>query len=377
MSNVCSGGESFDEPSGTHTDPRRPVVDCDDRGGSRTRFRGFRGRTPLSAGRRAVMNLLGAAAVTLICTMTLSGCSQSLHQSAYVSQPAPVSHVLLVPELRGGWAGWCVATGYRPAMEGGAGCGESTTTSTGPIFDEAGCTEGQTRIEIYALTTSEVAAVSVYGGRPIPTFTNATLPDGLRAVSVEVLRRNGHPNIDGGGALCPRLTPLDAQDRPILKNGMPGRPQTVRLPGTLHWEVPAHPPKGDCGLTATRLPKETMAIEGDVATRVGQIRPYRGLIGRALLSCVSMVYVYHQKHHLTSAVLLNQSHPGATPPPLPAMRPLAGHPGIFGAPGSEGEIVARRIPGAWLVVEEENHIGLSVPVELLEDLRAKIRSSVP
>lgn len=111
-----------------------------------------------------------------------------------------------------------------------------------------------------------------------------------------------------------------------------------------------------------------MAYRGDVAT---QIRHYGGLLGGALLSCVDMVYIYHEEHHLTSAVLLNASHPGATPPPLPAMKPLAGHPGIFETPGFGSEIVARRIPGAWIVVEEEDNIGLRVPVELLKDLRAK------
>jgi hypothetical protein len=35
-------------------------------------------------------------------------------------------------------------------------------------------------------------------------------------------------------------------------------------------------------------------------------------------------------------------------------------------------MAARRIPGAWLVVEEEDRIGFRVPVELLEDLRATI-----
>jgi hypothetical protein len=316
------------------------------------------------------MNFLGTAAATLVCATAVSGCSHSDAHSAYVSRPAPNGHVLLVPELRGGWAGWCVTTGYRTATEGSSGCGEATTTSTGPIFDEAGCTESETAIRVYALTTSEVAAVSVYGGPPIPTTTNSTLPDGLRAAAVEVIRHNGHPSIEGGGALCPRLTPLDARGRPVRRTGRPGRPQAVGLPGTLHWEEPTRPSKGDCMLTVTRLPREAMAVEGNVATRIRQIRPYRGLLGRAFLSCVDTIYTYHKEHHLTAAVLLDAPHPGAAPPPLPAMKPLAGHPGIFDAPGSEGEIAARRIPGAWLVVEEKDRIGLRVPVELLEDLRA-------
>jgi hypothetical protein len=318
------------------------------------------------------VNFLGAAVATLVCAIGVSGCSRSEAHSAYVSRPAPNGHVLLVPELRGGWAGWCVATGYRTATEGSSGCGEATTTSTGPIFDEAGCAESETAIQIYALTTSEVAAVSVYGGPPIRTTTNSTLPDGLRAAAVEVIRHNGHPSIKGGGALCPSLTPLDARGKPVRRTGRPARPQAVGLPGTRQWEAPALPPTGDCELTAARLPRETVASRGDVATRIGQIRPYRGLLGQAFLSCVSTVYVSHKEHHLTAAVLLDASNPGATPPPLPGMKPLARHPGIFDAPGSEGEIVARRIPGAWLVVQEADDIGLRVPVEMLDHLQATV-----
>jgi hypothetical protein len=278
--------------------------------------------------------------------------------------------VLLVPALRGGTAGWCLATGYQTAREGSSGCGELTTTSSGPIFAEGGCEEDETRIDTYALATSEVAAVSVAGGMPIPTTTNSTLPDGLRAAAVAVLRHHGRPSVERH---CPRLTPLDAHGKPISGKGKPGRPQASRLPGTRKWEAPAHPPNGVCELTPTELPRETVPYEGDVATR---IRPYRGLLGRALLSCADTVFINHEEHHLTSAVLLNASHPGATPPPLPGMQPLAGHPGIFYEPGCEGETAARRVPGAWLVVEEEDDIGLKVPVELLEGLRATIRLQV-
>jgi hypothetical protein len=90
------------------------------------------------------------------------------------------------------------------------------------------------------------------------------------------------------------------------------------------------------------------------------------------MSCVDITYFYLGEHALTAAVLLNASHPGTTPPSLPDMKPLAGHPGIFEAPDSQ-EMAARRIPGAWLVVEENDGIGLRVPAELLKSLRATIR----
>jgi hypothetical protein len=323
------------------------------------------------------MNFIGGVTTAVICAMSLSGCARSATHSAYISRPVPNARVLLVPDLRGGWAGWSVATGYRTATEGSSGGGEITATSTGPIFAQAGCEANEAAIQIYALTTSEVAAVSVYGGPSIPTMTNATLPDGLRAAAVEVVRRNGHPNI---GLSCPRLTALDAHGKPMRWRGNPGGPQAFKLPGTKKWtrgapsEHPAgnarHPAYGACELTATRLPPETSARWGSVATK---IRPVKGLIGQAFLSCVNITYFYLGEHALTAAVLLNASHPGARPPRLPGMRPLAGHPGIFEAPGDGNEMAARRIPGAWLVVEEGDRIGLGVSVEILEHLHPTIR----
>ncbi len=314
------------------------------------------------------MNFLGLGAMaTLFCSVAIAGCFSSAGSSTYVSRPLPSSHVLLVPELKGGWAGWSVATGYKTAKEGSSGGERLTKTSTGPILAEAGCQEDERSIDVYALTTSEVAAVSVDGGTPIATTTNATLPDGLRVAAVEVLRHNRQPGV---GLHCPRMTPLGADGKPISRKGTPGRPQAFRLPDTRRWQAPAHPPKGVCELTAAQLPGETMAYEGNVAT---QIKSYRGLLGQPLLSCVDTVYIFHEEHHLTAAVLLDASHPGATPPPLPAMKPLAGYPGIFKAPGSGGKMVARRIRDAWLVVEEEDGIGPGVPVELLDDLHVAIR----
>jgi hypothetical protein len=160
--------------------------------------------------------LLAGVARASICAIAISGCSQSAPHDTYVSRPTPNSHVSLMPALQGGRAGWCLATSYETAMgEGGAGCG-ALTTSTGPIFAGIGCSESETGIQIYALTTKEVAAVSAYGGAPIPTTTNATLPDGLRAAAVEVLRHDGQPSL---WPHCPRLTPLGAKLQPIRNAG--------------------------------------------------------------------------------------------------------------------------------------------------------------
>ena len=67
--------------------------------------------------------------------------------------------------------------------------------------------------------------------------------------------------------------------------------------------------------------------------------------------------------------MLDAAHPGVAPPNLPGMEPLPGHPSLYEAPPDR---FARRIPGAWLVVEEEDNIGPTVPVELLERLHASL-----
>jgi len=187
------------------------------------------------------MNFRLRAVATVICAFPVSGCANRADHSAYVSRPVPNSHVLLVPTLRGGWAGWSLATGYQTAMEDSSGGGQLTTTSTGPIFAGQGCEEDETSIQIYALTASEVVSVSVADGAPVPTTTNPTLPDRLHAAAVEVLRHDGHPSI---GRDCPRLTPLDADGKPIKWAGRAGRPQAFRLSSTRRWRAPARPPRG-------------------------------------------------------------------------------------------------------------------------------------
>jgi hypothetical protein len=260
--------------------------------------------------------------------------------------------------------------------------------SSGPIYAEA-CQASATVTSITVLTTSAVAAVSVAGGSPIPTKKYPTLLDGLRAVVVELRGHAGQPQ-PGIALPCPKVTPLDARLRPLSRHGKPNKPLAVILPGKTGWLgkldsgrrtcpisgpllascVPApHPPAGACHLTATNPGPGITEQGGSIATR---IEPVVGLSGTTFLSCVDYEYFYEEEHRLDSAVLLNEQHPGAEPPPLPAQKPLAGHPGIFTTPGIEGQRIARRIPSAWLVVEESDQIGLTIPLALLEALSAEI-----
>lgn len=298
-----------------------------------------------------------------------------------ISRAEPGAEVRLVATLDGGTAGWSVDIKTHDSNGGGL-----PPASSGPIYAEA-CQGNGNVSSIIVLTTSAVAAVSVTGGPPIRTHRYPTLLDGLRAVVVEL---RGYPRQPGLGIACPKVTPLDAHLRPLSRRGKPNKPLARILPGSRSWLgkldsghrtcpisppspascVPApHPPAGACHLTATTPSPGITEQGGSIATR---IEPALGLPGTTFLSCVDYEYFYHEEDELTSAVLLNAEHPGAEPPPLPAMKPLAGHTGIFTTPGIQGERVARRIPGAWLVVEESDHIGLKIPLALLEALNAEI-----
>lgn len=303
-------------------------------------------------------------AIVFSCTVVLSACAGGASQGAYTIHPIPNGHVLLVPNLIGGTAGWCMAIGWHDATEGSGACA-APPVSTGPIIAQT-CESDQAKYNVYALTTSDVAAVSLSGSASlVRTVDNRTLPHGVRAVSVEVVRHEGRPNA------CPKVVAFGPGKNLIRAGGKRSAPLVFTLPGRQHWARPSEArPKGLCRLAADDLPRRIIPDSGNVATRVV---PYRGSLGKALLSCADIVYIYKGDHRLTSAVLLNASHPGTTPPDLRGMMPVPGQRGIFESPGVEGERVARRIPGAWLVVEEEDDIGLRVPIEILQHMSATIR----
>ncbi|HEV3046344.1 MAG TPA: hypothetical protein VGY13_03190 [Solirubrobacteraceae bacterium] len=254
---------------------------------------------------------------------------------------------------------------------GSAGC--SRPTATGAVFDEA-CTETQQYVEtayVILLARGDVADVSVAGAAPIATESNSTLPDGLRGVAVELpgYKLDLQPGRSGYlWSPCPRVRAFAANGKPIDERGRIGKPTTVELPRR-HWRAPARPPRGVCELTAARLPDGIRALEGTVATALGRLP---ALADHAFTGCAETSYIDTEGHELPAVVLLDAVHPGAKPPDLPGMEPLAGHPGIFELPT---HVFVRRIPGAWLAVKEEDTIGPREPVALLEALRATVRGS--
>jgi hypothetical protein len=263
-----------------------------------------------------------------VCLFACSPCGSSAGST--LAWRATSTQVQLLPELTGGVAGWCITD--APGM----GCPVSETFR-GPIVAESWLGYGPpVRTEGFALTTGDVAAVSVEGGPAIPTRGAPELPGGLREV---VVRAPGR--IVGA---FPHFTALDAAGRTLMGAGKAGVPTSVTSPGK-PWARPQREPRGICELKSTRL-GGLVATAGFVVSRAV---PFTGVGGRSFLSCASNSYTF-DGWPLVGSVLVDGARPTAPPAALPGMKSIPHSRGLFDAVGANGTMVARRIPGAWLVV---------------------------
>jgi hypothetical protein len=168
------------------------------------------------------------------------------------------------------------------------------------------------------------------------------------------------------------LIPLDREGHAIAYT--PPRPQrTARRIGA--WQV-AHPGEHHPGAAATHpLPGACeIAQDGLPGLRaqwghvLARIEPVTDAEGELFLSCVDTEYFLHG-WPLDSAILLDARRPGLTLGPLPGASPVAGHPGVVNvALGSlPGDLTARRVGNAWLVVE--SGASLAQRLRVLDALR--------
>jgi hypothetical protein len=277
-------------------------------------------------------------------------------------------HVYVLAELTGGIAGWCVTD--RP----GEGCPIARMFRGPVVADDWVGRIDPVRSEGLALTRSDVRAVSV-AGRVIPPRAEPGLPSGLRAVVVEVEGSSGPtvtipPLLPGRKPIkmptsFPHFVPLDSGGRPIVQKPEAGTPVFFEAPG-LSWKPPRVEPKGICQLGMVHL-DGLIVSAGFVATHVSS---FSALIGHPFLSCASNSYTF-DRQSLVGSVLVDAVHPGAEPASLPTMKPVYGYRGIFSALGSNGTMLARRIPGAWLVVSGGR--GEQQRLAVLRELRASVR----
>jgi hypothetical protein len=265
--------------------------------------------------------------------------------------------VRLTPGLEGGWVGWCMSVRVGPS--------HATRCPVAPRQEgigyeswEAG--EGGTRgVVLVNAPTSDVAVDDA-------------------DVAEETVPVSDIPSVSAAVVEIPKPFPASSQwfDEfdPVFDGlrssggrgwSAPERSYSAALPAS-GWQEPARAPVGVCSLTAAGLKGITPRF-GHVAT---SLAPTPGIAGVGFASCVDTEYTFAGAS-LDAAVLLNAAQPGsAAPVPLPGAAPVRHHPGLFSAPGWNGQILARRVGDAWLAVE--GGAGLRQRIRVLAHLHASV-----
>lgn len=309
--------------------------------------------------------------ICMLAAIVCAACSGITSHAGASSDPVTLvtghEDVILLPQLGAGKGGWCVTTIAT------TGCSTlRRPVLLGPVLVEiwsgqSSTSEAPARKGL-VLATSEVASISLDGSAPIAVRPGSALPDDLRGAVVELRGGSGRHVL---GIAAPPPLPrshfigLTASGQPIPQSRVPGPPLEFEVPSR-SWEGSASPPHGVCSISSTRL-AGLVSTGGGVMTTV---RSHPDVRGREFVDCARVSYLL-AGWPLKANLLLDAAHPGATPSQLPEIRALAGHPGVFVAPGVEGEMLVRLIPGAWLSVGEGEDV--SQRLLLLEHLRAAIR----
>jgi hypothetical protein len=265
----------------------------------------------------------------------------------------------LVPPNEVGSAGWCVKE------PNGGGCEEARVHE--PVLVQSWSSEEGVE-HGYALTTREVLAVSVGDGRHIATQGVSALPDGLRAVGVEIrgaikARRRG-AIVGAGDVDRVRFTPFNAAGRKIPERLTNVQLAVLELPTRA--VASGHPTEGECRIEG---PEELAGVTVANAVVIAHVAPLNNLLAGAMMVCATTRY--REGHDVFAAsVLLDASEPGHAPVALPGMRGTSGHAGTFEAPAVGGDMAARRIGGGWLVVSGGS--SFDEQLSLLEHLRAAV-----
>jgi hypothetical protein len=305
-----------------------------------------------------------AAVAALACaiggaSLTLAGAASAgaPRQDKSVSARVQGYELLLTAPVQGGLVGWCMT--YRSPHRYGGKCPVIPTPAR-PILAEAWSSgAAQPVSEAVVLTSPQVAAVSVPGvPSSVQARPQAGLPYGFRAAFLEI------PGPQGSRHPHPPITPLNSAGQPIPQPEPRSTPSGYGLP-TSFWKSPSHPPAGPCEITSTPLP----GLQARWGHVVLDVRSFTGITGRPFLSCVDTQYEL-RGWGLDAGVVLDATHPGLAPAPLPGMSAVRGHRGVFKAPGWDGELAGRRIGRAWLLVEGGS--SQTQRLTVLEHLRATV-----
>ncbi|PZS24302.1 MAG: hypothetical protein DLM61_22465 [Pseudonocardiales bacterium] len=140
------------------------------------------------------------------------------------------------------------------------------------------------------------------------------------------------------------LIPLDRHGRPVP---IKAQENPFALPNR-YWQAPSRPPHGSCEIKNPHL-RGLEAQWGHVISRIAAVPDVEGA---AFLSCLDTEY-YLENWPLQAAILLDAREPGRHVGPLPGAVSVPGHPGLVNIALGQfpGEITARRLTNAWLVVQ--------------------------
>lgn len=334
-------------------------------------------KTAIPHSRRNGWGLRWALAMGLaVWPVAVTGCAGSTGgvshaRASQIKQAASNERVILYLVLGAGDGGWCVT----PISAAGSTCPtfrlpQRLGPFQGPVIVENWSGRSSTSKgpinEAIVLTTGEAASVSLEGRAPIATHADPWLPDHLRAAIIE-LHGGSKRHVFGLTAPPPfpisHFIALNKKNEPISQTRGPGSPLEFHVP-SLDRTHSKNELVGVCRLEATGIIGAVFDSGGVMAV----IRPHADIRGREFVDCVHASYLV-QGWPLEADVLLDAANPGSTPAPLPAMRPLTGHVGIFQGPGIDRIEVARRIAGAWLLVAKGQD--LRQRLTLLEHMHAR------
>lgn len=181
------------------------------------------------------------AVVVAACAIFGVSCSSA----STVASPARNADVLLVPDLNAGAIGWCVITGQDGICP--------TRPADRPIIVQQWVVHGEPPVARgYALTKSDITAVAVGRGAPIPTHREAKLPADLRAVVVEVPAVRDQTTGESGYR-APRFVPLNQKGQRVKESVEAGSPLASFATPTESVTDSSHPMRGLCNLEASSL----------------------------------------------------------------------------------------------------------------------------
>ena len=192
--------------------------------------------------RRYRRSVAGCALVAfMVSVLGACACARMMENSVKVR--AATAGVYMLPELRGGVAGWCITD--RP----GKGCPVLQISQAGVVAENWSSEQrlrhdSPVRTQGFVLTSPDVTSVSIDGEGPVATHRERELPDDLRAVSVGVeglpsktlkeplLRlfpRRPIPTIKLSSS--PKIVPLGRHGQPVIRLGQAPVPAFVEEPG--------------------------------------------------------------------------------------------------------------------------------------------------